>query len=279
MADHDHHGLSEEAPVFAALDALITASVQPGRIPLIGLAGAQGSGKTYWRRRYESARAGIGGASLDDFYLTRAERQALAAHEHRLFAQRGAPGTHDLALLHARLDDLLDPDGAAPVALPCFDKARDDRAPASAWPVVTGARRAIVIDGWLLGATPASETELRVPVNAFEAERDPDALWRRAANRALAGAYQILFARFDAILFLAAPDFACVPAWRCEQEAETLGRALTPPETAAINDFVAAFERITRAMLAGARRADLTLQLDARRRVIGPAPADHAQPS
>ncbi|MDZ4364750.1 MAG: zeta toxin family protein, partial [Brevundimonas sp.] len=52
---------------------LATARTAPDRPPLIGIAGAQGSGKTTLAR---AAADRLGGAafSLDDVYLTKAER-------------------------------------------------------------------------------------------------------------------------------------------------------------------------------------------------------------
>ncbi|MCY0536461.1 hypothetical protein OVV84_28185, partial [Klebsiella pneumoniae] len=57
--------------------------------------------------------------SLDDIYLTRAERQALAAEVHPLLATRGVPGTHDVAWGEALLEDLRKP---GQTLLPAFDK-------------------------------------------------------------------------------------------------------------------------------------------------------------
>ncbi len=73
----------------------------PG-LTVIGIAGAQGSGKSTLVRDLAERLAGDGlrvaTLSLDDLYLTRAVRQDLAARVHPLFATRGVPGTHDVAL-------------------------------------------------------------------------------------------------------------------------------------------------------------------------------------
>src|SRR6187397_1657911 len=101
-----------------------------GRPRVIGINGAQGSGKTTLCRFLEALLVEHNlrtvTLSLDDLYLTRAERQDLAMHEHPLFATRGVPGTHDVALGEAILDDLL---AGRTAALPRFDKSVDDRAP------------------------------------------------------------------------------------------------------------------------------------------------------
>ena len=236
---------------------------------LIGFAGAQGSGKTTLAR---AAAVRLGGValSLDDFYLERAERTRLGRSIHPLLAVRGPPGTHDLALADAVLDDLL---AGRPALTPRFDKLADDRGAPEALP---GGARVVLMDGWCLGATPQTEDALTMPVNALERERDPDGSWRRWTAAALAGDYQRFFRRFDAIVHLAAPDFETVLDWRCEQEAGLLG--LPPADLPArrreeIAGFIQHFERITRHMLAGGVAATVAVRLDAGRRVIGVEPA------
>ena len=91
-----------EARLLDAVGSLAALHDRPDHIPLIGIAGAQGSGKTTLARA-AAERLGAAHLSLDDVYLTRAERQALAREVHPLFAVRGPPGTHDLALLEGAL--------------------------------------------------------------------------------------------------------------------------------------------------------------------------------
>ncbi|MES2034154.1 MAG: zeta toxin family protein [Pseudomonadota bacterium] len=228
-----------------------------GRPAVVGIAGAQGSGKTTLARAV-AARMGGAAFSLDDVYLTRIDRQAMAARVHPLFAVRGAPGTHDLDLAHATLDSLR---AGRATSLPRFDKLADDRAT----PVLfAGPAEVILIDGWCLGALPQDETALIAPVNALERDSDRLAVWRAHANKALAGPYQVFFDRLDAIIHLAAPSFDTVLDWRCEQEAELMG--LSPAELpearrGELARFIQHFERITRHMLAGGLRADMTVPL------------------
>src|SRR5690606_41673735 len=68
-----------------------------GRPPVIGVVGAQGCGKTTLARA-AAGRFGAAQISIDDVYLTRAEREALARDVHPLLLTRGPPGTHDLRL-------------------------------------------------------------------------------------------------------------------------------------------------------------------------------------
>lgn len=262
-----------DARLLDAVGSLVAAHARPDHIPLIGIAGAQGSGKTTLARA-AAERFGAAHLSLDDAYLTKTERQTLAREVHPLFAVRGPPGTHDLALLEATVAALraTGPDSRTP--LPAFDKLTDDRAPEASWPVFAGRPSAVLIDGWCLGATPQAEADLTLPVNALEAEQDVQGRWRGAANAALAGHYAQSFAGFDAMLFLKAPSFDAVLDWRCEQEAGLMGLSpadLPSARRAELAVFIQHFERITRHMLTGGVRADRVVQLDADRRLSPPA--------
>src|SRR6185437_8649015 len=69
---------------------------------VLGLCGAQGSGKSILARsladRFASRGRRVAVLSLDDLYLTKAERSRLAQEVHPLLGTRGVPGTHDVAL-------------------------------------------------------------------------------------------------------------------------------------------------------------------------------------
>jgi D-glycerate 3-kinase len=161
---------------------------RPGRDggpALIGIAGSQGSGKTTLARAAARA-AGAAAFSLDDVYLTKAERQAMARRVHPLFATRGVPGTHDLGLAEHTIEALA---AGGRTAMPSFDKLADDRRLQAQWPVFDGRPAAILFDGWCVGATAEAQAALAAPVNDLEAREDADGVWRRAANAALAGPY------------------------------------------------------------------------------------------
>ena len=189
----------------------------------------------------------------------------MARNVHPLFATRGPPGTHDLNLLERTISALsgAGPDDETP--LPVFDKLADDRLPDAEWPRFRGRPRAILIDGWCLGALPEAPEALVRPLNRLEAERDPDGVWRRAVNAFTGGDYLALAERLDARLFLRAPDFDAVLDWRCEQEEGLRGRALTAEDRLAIADFIQYFERLTRRMIDGGVRTDEVVQLDRNR--------------
>lgn len=238
-----------------------------GATVLLGLCGAQGSGKSTVaaaaRRLLEMRGLHVVAASLDDFYLSRAAREQLARDVHPLFVTRGPPGTHDVGLAGAALDQLRRPGRAR---LPAFDKAADDRRPPSEWRGVDTPADVVVFEGWCVGARPQPDADLASPVNALEAEEDGDGRWRAHVNAALAGPYRQLFARLDALAFLQAPSFEVVLGWRREQERKLIARTGRGMTEAQLARFVAHYERLTRWMLADLpTRADLVFRLDADR--------------
>ncbi len=207
--------------------------------------------------------------SLDDLYLTRAERAALARDIHPLLATRGPPGTHDVALGAELLTRLK---AGEDVVLPLFDKIADDRAPPAAWRPIAGPADVVLFEGWCVGAAPQPPAMLAAPINALERERDAGGVWRAYVNQALARDYPALFAPIDRLVMLRAPGFEVVARWRLEQETDNLalagaGRPMNDVEVAAFTQY---YERLTRWMLDEVpARADLTLDLDDARLIRG----------
>lgn len=236
---------------------------------ILGVCGAQGSGKSTLagglraRLTAKGLRAAI--LSLDDLYLSRAERARLGQIVHPLFATRGVPGTHDAALGVRLLDAIR---AGADVVLPRFDKAMDDPAPTGT--LVNGPLDVLIFEGWCVGARAQDDAALIAPVNALEAERDPHATWRRFVNLALDTDYADLFARIDRLVLLAAPGFEIVRDWRIQQEHDLRRRVGEVARTMSddeIGVFIQHYERLTRHILSDMPAyADLTLWLDEQRR-------------
>jgi len=244
-------------PLAHWLHALLTAS-GPGTF-VLGINGAQGTGKTtlsrflsaFLRSHYELSVAEL---SIDDIYLTRAERTDLARRVHPLLATRGVPGTHDIDLGHAIIDTLCTLRDGESVALPRFDKSVDDRRPAGDWPEVTGPIDLVVFEGWCVGSTAQSASELAVPVNRLEADEDTDCAWRAYVNEQLVTTYRQLFNKIDALVFLEAPGFDAIHRWRLDQEhklAASVGvDGSELMDEAGLTRFIRHYERITRHNLA-----------------------------
>ncbi len=244
---------------------------------VVGLCGPQGSGKSTGARVLATGlgEAGLRTAalSLDDLYLSRADRQQLAgATGSPLFRTRGPPGTHDVALGCEVLDALARP---GLVRLPRFDKATDNPVDPAAWPEVEGPVDVVLFEGWCVGATPQPEADLATPINAMERVEDKQAHWRRYANNCLAGSYRGLFERIDLLIQLRAPAFETVHGWRLEQEHKLRARAGGGMTDTEIARFIQHYERLTRWIdVEMPSRADVVVQLDENRRPVQIAEAE-----
>jgi D-glycerate 3-kinase len=240
-----------------------------GQALLLGVNGAQGSGKSTLCEFLklilrEAYGYNVAGFSIDDLYKTRAERQRMAASIHPLFATRGVPGTHDVALGLRTLHALRAHEGGA-TSLPSFDKACDERRPVAEWPLFAGPADVVIFEGWCVGSRPQAACAIFEPVNDLERREDAFGIWRRYANRQLETDYAKLFAQLDKLVFIRVPDMDCVYRWRGLQE-EKLSATRTGPslmDQTALRRFIMHYERLTRHNLNDLPlRADLTLSLN-----------------
>lgn len=248
--------------------------------PLVmGVHGCQGSGKStftdffLYACKHELSVSAVG-FSLDDFYLTRAERQQLAKTQHPLLKTRGVPGTHDMAMLSRTLDQLIA--GQLPVQVPVFNKALDDRAVEAQWQQVIEPPQLILLEGWCVGSPAEPVEALDRPVNDLERLEDPDKTWRSYVNDQLGQVYQSVFQRLDRLVMLRAPSFAAVQQWRQEQEdrlVAKLTRSGQPADAAMspeqIARFVQHYQRITEHSLKRLpEKADVVVSLNSERQVL-----------
>ena len=247
---------------------------------IIGINGCQGSGKstladylcTVVAEKYHLATVAL---SLDDFYLTKAERIELARKIHPLLAQRGVPGTHDVNLAIDTISSLASGNKAL---ITRFDKSMDDRVPEANSETITGHIGLIVIEGWCFGAKPQAPNSLIEPVNHLERSEDPDGVYRDYVNTALATQYPQLFELVDSTAMLRAPSFKTVFEWRLEQEQkliEKLRSTKTDPASVStmsdqeIRRFIQNFQRITEHCLEEMpTRVDHLFQLNAARQIV-----------
>ena len=266
MSNQAHAGF----PPWLVQQALAASAAHAGRgLRVFGICGLQGSGKSTLAAQLVAAarQAGLAAAtvSLDDFYLTAAQRRRLARDVHPLLAIRGPPGTHDLDLALETFDALRR--GHTP-PLPRFDKLGDDRLAPERWTRPSAPLDLLVFEGWCLGVPAEAEDAMREPLNPLEREEDPDGRWRRGCNTALARDYPPLWAQVDVLWFLQPPGFETVHAWRGEQE-----RALqaahpghTGMDDAALDRFIQHYERVSRqALRTMPNIADVRVPLDTAR--------------
>ncbi|MDX1571604.1 MAG: kinase [Xanthomonadales bacterium] len=259
-------------PMARALADWVRAS--PG-VPLLGINGAQASGKSTLALflsllldRAASLRCPV--ISIDDIYATRTERVQLAQDIHPLLMTRGVPGTHDIGLGASVIEQLQDETRTSVVRIPRFDKSADDRCAPGDWTRWAGPAHLVILEGWCVGCPPQDPEALEEPVNQLERDEDPGGEWRHFVNRQLQGPYARFFDKLDRLIMLRAPGFECVFDWRLEQERKLearlaregrRGERLLNEET--LRRFLDHYERLTTHMLQVLPpRADTLVELD-----------------
>jgi D-glycerate 3-kinase len=107
--------------IAAPLAQRVARSQPAARPRIVGIAGSQGSGKSTLARivveHFREQGISATSVSLDDFYLTQAERVALADAVHPLLRTRGVPGTHDTGWLGRVVTSMQGQDGQQKVEL------------------------------------------------------------------------------------------------------------------------------------------------------------------
>ena len=246
---------------------------------VIGINGSQGSGKSTLadylcmsiKQNFEIKTISL---SLDDFYLTKEERNELARNIHPLLAQRGVPGTHDIELAVNTIKNLA---SGIKTKITRFDKSIDDRI-SNQVEMSEGEIGVIVIEGWCFGAEPQFENQLITPVNELERLKDPDGTCRRYINNALATSYPKLFKMVHSTIMLRAPDFDSVFEWRLEQEKKLIEKlnltqdglvGMSVMSREEIFEFIQSFQRITEACIEKMpAKVNHLLLLDPQRKII-----------
>ena len=240
---------------------------------IVGVCGAQGSGKSTFCRLLGTVLAEAfdetpATFSIDDIYETHERRGELAAEVHPLFATRGVPGTHDVALGLDTIETLASLGAGETVALPVFDKAMDTRLAPEQWRIHRGPVSTLLFEGWCVGAVPESEAALGAAINDLERDEDPQGLWRRTVNARLGEDYRALFGLIDVLILLRVEGMHRVFEWRRLQEHKLAAAVTRAGDTRIMSDaevdrFVMHYERLTRHILAEMpARADIVFDLD-----------------
>ena len=243
---------------------------------ILGINGGQGSGKSTlaaWLHQYMQEQYGLNllVLSLDDFYLSRADRTQLASEIHPLLITRGVPGTHDVTAGIAALNALQNLQAGQLYALPQFSKAQDDVLPAAQQRLIQQRPDLIVLEGWCVGTPAQRNTHLAEPLNPLERDEDSDGRWRQYVNQQLAGPYAKWFALLDAVVFLQVPGWEQMQMWRAQQERETISAnaAVGGMKTAEqLDHFMQHYQRLAEhAMRVMPGLADVTMPLNTQHEV------------
>lgn len=233
----------------------------------LAINGAQGSGKStlsaYLKAYLDSQDIATEIVSLDDFYLSKAQRAERAIQYHPLFKVRGVPGTHDTAFAIEQVKRFKNSED---FILPRFNKATDEPHITGKWLNCKNNPKVLIFEGWCLGLMPQTEAQLNIPMNNLEATQDSNGVYRALVNQFLSGDYQTLFSLFDKIVFLNAQSFERVYSWRLQQEHQLIKQAGTGMSDEEVTTFIQYFERLTRWGIESlSARIDLHIKLDEKR--------------
>lgn len=267
--------------VYLPLADMIAVGLDTSSMQVIGVNGAQGAGKTSFCTLMKLVLEGGYGLkvislSIDDLYMSRADREKLAKTVHPLFITRGVPGTHYVQKGIDLLNKLANASANEVTLIPRFNKATDDVYPESEWDRFVGRPDVVLFDGWFVGATEQPLTELLNPVNKLEEEEDKEAVWRTYVNLQLKTEYSRLFDCLNLLVMLQVPSFEKVYEWRALQEKKLRIATQGQEHLRVMNDeeikrFISHYERLTRWMLSELpQRADVLFAVNNDHRICLP---------
>ena len=210
--------------------------------PLIqGFLGGQGTGKTTLTAILTLILSHLGyqtvSLSLDDLYLTYADRQLLQSQDPRL-ARRGPPGTHDLKLGLQVLTQLKQNNQT--VDIPRFDKSlwngAGDRTQSEA--ILTA--DIVLFEGWFVGARPINSALFKTAPAPILTELDR--AFAQDMNARLRD-YLPLWQQIDRLIVLYVSDYQLSKQWRKQAEHQMIAQGKPGMSDAEIDEFVEYFWR------------------------------------
>ena len=188
----------------------------------VGLADGQGTGKTTISsivkiilEKYFKLK--VFKISIDDFYKTRKEREALSKKVHPMLMTRGVPGTHDVQMM-LNFFKKVKSNNFKKIELPDFNKAIDDRSPKKYWYNLKEKPDVVIFEGWCVGAKAELNKTLKKSINSLEKNNDQKLLWRKYVNQQLKTKYKILYSQLNCMIYLKAQNFSLLQKWRLKQE-------------------------------------------------------------
>jgi D-glycerate 3-kinase len=214
---------------------------QLGRTLIQGILGGQGTGKSTLSAIVRIILHHLGyeaiDLSLDDLYLTYAERQQLLQRDPRLI-WRGPPGTHDVNLGLKVLDLCLQNNSQEPILIPRFDKSlfkgSGDRSTSESINRVD----VVLFEGWFVGVRPIADSNFdRPPSPIITAE---DRAWARDNNDRLQS-YLPLWEKLDRLIVLKPVDYRLSKQWRKEAEHKAIAQGKEGMSDRQIDAFVEYF--------------------------------------
>ncbi len=206
-----------------------------------GILGSQGTGKSTLCIVLKSVLNYLGFSvatlSIDDLYLTYAQRQALQRQDPRLI-WRGPPGTHDIDLGMQVIEQCLQQDNSTKILLPRFDKSAFNGAGDRTIPEAVNKPDILLFEGWFVGVQPIAEdcfNNLPPPILTSE-----DIQFAKDNNQRLK-AYLPLWQKLDSLIVLYPEDYRLSKQWRKEAEQKMIATGRTGMSDEECDRFVEYF--------------------------------------
>lgn len=222
-----------------ALD-LARARQKLDRTLIQGILGGQGTGKTTLGNVLKFILGYLGFTvatlSLDDLYLTYAERQALQQRDPRLI-WRGPPKTHDVKLGLEVIERCLQQDNPSKILMPRFDKSAFKGAGDRTKPEAITKPDILLFEGWFVGVRPISEDCFNKPPAPIITSEDLQ--FAKDSNRRLR-AYLPLW-KLDSLIVLYLKDYRLSKQWRKEAEQKAIATGKSGMSDEEIDRFVEYF--------------------------------------
>jgi D-glycerate 3-kinase len=212
-----------------------------GRTIIQGILGGQGTGKSTLAAvlklilnylNYSTVTI-----SIDDLYKTYSDRLSLRTEYPRL-VWRGPPGTHDVELGMAVLEQCLQTDNSHPILVPRFDKSAYNGAGDRTTPETTTKPDIVIFEGWFVGVHPISEDNFNTPPPPIVTAADKQ--FAIDNNRRLQD-YVPLWSKLDRLIVFNPIDYRLSKQWRKEAEHKAIATGKTGMSDSQIDEFVEYF--------------------------------------
>ncbi len=223
---------------------LATARKKLNRTLVQGILGGQGTGKTtlciILQYLLNYLGYSVATLSIDDLYLTYAQRQALQQQDPRL-VWRGPPGTHDVDLGLQVIEQCFQSNSfnsSTKILMPRFDKSAFNGAGDRTVPEAITKPDILLFEGWFVGVIPVTNDCWETAPKPIITQEDRQ--FARDSNQRLQ-AYLPLWKKLDSLIVLDPEDYRLSKQWRKEAEHKMIAKGKTGMSDEECDRFVEYF--------------------------------------
>ncbi len=206
-----------------------------------GILGSQGTGKTtlciILQYLLNYLGYSVATLSIDDLYLTYAQRQALQQQDPRL-VWRGPPGTHDVDLGLQVIEQCVQGQSSTKILMPRFDKSAFKGAGDRTNPEAIVKPDILLFEGWFVGVKPITNDCWETAPKPIITQEDRQ--FAKDSNQRLQ-AYLPLWSKLDSLVILDPEDYRLSKQWRKAAEHKMIATGKTGMSDREIDRFVEYF--------------------------------------